>query len=100
MNCVIGVARSRSVDKETDEVLGVIQNDLFTLGADLASPVEVDVPRIDESFVTTLEGFADRFLAPNSFSREAPRPVRFCTSRGRLPDAPKGALWRCQKRSR
>jgi len=51
------------VDKETDEVLGVIQNDLFTLGADLASPVEVDVPRIDESFVTTLEGFADRFLA-------------------------------------
>lgn len=63
LNCVIGVARARANDKEIDEVLGLIQNDLFTLGADLASPSEIDVPRIDESFVTKLEGFADRFLA-------------------------------------
>ncbi len=62
LNCVIGVARARFVDEETDEVLSLIQNDLFTLGADLASPLEIDVPRIDEAFIKTLEEFADRFL--------------------------------------
>src|SRR5262249_180031 len=40
-----------------------VQNDLFTLGADLASPSEIGVPRIDESFITRLEEVADRFLA-------------------------------------
>jgi len=63
LNSVIGVARARSDDKEIDEVLGLIQNDLFTLGADLASPSEIDVPRIEEPFVAKLEGLADRFLA-------------------------------------
>jgi cob(I)alamin adenosyltransferase len=63
LNCVIGVARSRLEDKEIDELLGLIQNDLFTLGADLASPSEIDVPRIGESFVNKLEELADRFLA-------------------------------------
>ena len=62
LNSVIGVARARVNDQEIDEVLSLIQNDLFTLGADLASPSEIDVPRIDESFVTKLEEFADRFL--------------------------------------
>src|SRR5437867_3357582 len=50
-------------DKEIEEVLGVIQNDLFTLGADLASPSEIEVPRIDESFISKLEVLADRFLS-------------------------------------
>jgi cob(I)alamin adenosyltransferase len=63
LNCVIGFARARSGDKEVDEVLGLIQNDLFTLGADLASPSEIDVPRIGESFVAALEEIADRYLA-------------------------------------
>jgi cob(I)alamin adenosyltransferase len=44
-------------------VLGLIQNDLFTLGSDLASPAGIDVPRIGESFVKKLEEFADRYLA-------------------------------------
>jgi len=63
LNCVIGLARARMVDRELDEVLGLIQNDLFTLGADLASPSEIDVPRIEESFTRKLEELADRFLA-------------------------------------
>jgi cob(I)alamin adenosyltransferase len=63
LNSVIGIARARSDDKEIDEVLGVIQNDLFTLGADLASPADIDVPRIGEAFVNVLEELADRFLA-------------------------------------
>lgn len=63
LNSLIGLARATVQDKEIDEVLGMIQNDLFTLGADLASPSEIQVPRIDESFVTELEGLADHFLA-------------------------------------
>lgn len=63
LNSVIGLARAASSDPEIDEVLGMIQNDLFTLGADLASPSEIEVPRINDSFVAELEGLADRFLA-------------------------------------
>lgn len=62
LNSVIGLARAASSDKEIDEVLDMIQNDLFTLGADLASPSEIQVPRIDGSFIEELEGLADRFL--------------------------------------
>lgn len=63
LNCVIGLARAGFADEEINEVLGLIQNDLFTLGADLASPTEIAVPRIDESFVKKLEDLADRFLS-------------------------------------
>ncbi|MFY9570466.1 MAG: ATP:cob(I)alamin adenosyltransferase, partial [Blastocatellia bacterium] len=31
LNCVIGQARAQTCGKEIDEVLGLIQNDLFTL---------------------------------------------------------------------
>lgn len=62
LSCVIGLARAVMHDQELDQTLGLIQNDLFTLGADLASPSEVEVPRIDESLVKKLEALADRFL--------------------------------------
>ncbi len=62
LNSVIGLARVRTQDQEISEILGMIQNDLFTLGADLASPSEIDVPRIDASFVERIEEWADRFL--------------------------------------
>jgi cob(I)alamin adenosyltransferase len=62
LNSVIGLARARLNDSEIDEVLGLIQNDLFTLGADLASPAGIEVPRINESFVKSLEDFSDKFL--------------------------------------
>ena len=63
LNCVIGVSRSRAHDQDIDDVLGLVQNDLFTLGADLASPSEIEVPRIGEQFTKNLEELADRFLA-------------------------------------
>jgi cob(I)alamin adenosyltransferase len=62
LNSFLGLVRSKLSDAEIDEVLGLIQNDLFTLGADLASPAAVEVPRINASFVASLEEFADRFL--------------------------------------
>ena len=63
VNSIIGLARACLRDAEVDDVLGLIQNDLFTLGADLASPSAIEVPRIHESFVETLEQLSDRFLA-------------------------------------
>ena len=63
VNSIIGLARAWLRDAEVDEVLGIIQNDLFTLGADLASRSGIEVPRIQESFVETLEQLSDRFLA-------------------------------------
>ena len=63
VNSIIGLARACLHDPEVDNVLGVIQNHLFTLGADLASPSEIDVPRIQASFVESLEQFSDGFLA-------------------------------------
>ncbi len=62
LNCVIGLARARMQADGIDEALGLIQNDLFTLGGDLASPSDLEVPRIAESFTKRLEELADRFL--------------------------------------
>jgi cob(I)alamin adenosyltransferase len=63
LNSALGVARAYLQDTEVDEILGVIQNDLFTLGADLASPTGLKVPRISAALVKALEDHADRFLA-------------------------------------
>src|SRR5690242_10019914 len=62
LNSLLGLAHSRRSDEQVNEALSVIQNDLFTLGADLASPAEIQVPRIDDSFVNSLERFSEAFL--------------------------------------
>ncbi len=58
-NSVIGLARQHTTG-EADEMLGRIQNDLFDLGADLATP-ESDSPalRITADQVTRLEAEID-----------------------------------------
>jgi cob(I)alamin adenosyltransferase len=63
LNSVIGLARAYLEDAEVDQVLALIQNDLFTVGADLASPIKVEVPRVGESLVKRLEAKSDHFLA-------------------------------------
>ena len=77
-NAVVGLARLTTAtldDREIDAILGRIQNDLFDLGADLATP-QVENPefpplRMVPEQVTRLEGEIDRLnadLAPlNSF---------------------------------
>jgi cob(I)alamin adenosyltransferase len=62
LNSLIGVARAQLGHAQVDDVLSLIQNDLFTVGGDLASPADVQVPRIDESFIKSLEEYADHFL--------------------------------------
>jgi cob(I)alamin adenosyltransferase len=63
LNSVIGLVRSRLQDAEIDEVLAKIQNDLFTVGGDLASPNQFDVPRVQEAFIKALESMSDGFVA-------------------------------------
>ncbi len=73
-NAVIGLARQET-EGEADAMLGRIQNDLFDLGADLATPEESDPKypplRITAAQVERLEGEIDAMnasLAPlNSF---------------------------------
>ncbi len=67
-NAAIGVALA--LGQLPDEVRGVlttVQNDLFDLGADLATPVVPDPKypplRVTEDYVTRLEGWCDRFNA-------------------------------------
>jgi cob(I)alamin adenosyltransferase len=68
LNAVIGLARRHTAETATlDAVLSRIQNDLFDLGADLATPEAADAPttalRIVAGQVTRLESEIDTFNA-------------------------------------
>ncbi|TQR82715.1 cob(I)yrinic acid a,c-diamide adenosyltransferase [Mycobacterium hodleri] len=65
-NAVIGMAiASGGIGGRTAEVLGVIQNDLFDVGADLCTPIveapEYEPLRVTEDQVTQLESWCDDF---------------------------------------
>lgn len=61
LNSALGLARSFLADAEIDSSLSAIQNDLFTVGGDLASPTEISVPRVEEAFISRLEELSDKF---------------------------------------
>jgi cob(I)alamin adenosyltransferase len=64
-NSAIGMARAALGDTEIDEVLANVQNALFDVGADLATPIgskyEKNLVRIDAQDVEALEGMIDRY---------------------------------------
>lgn len=62
LNSWLGLVRVDLADHALDAMLGTIQNELFILGADLASPLTIAVPRIDESHVTGLEETIDALM--------------------------------------
>lgn len=62
LNSTIGLALAHGLSAETAARLAVAQNELFVLGADLATPMEADaawLTRIGEASVTRLEGEID-----------------------------------------
>ncbi|MBS3945580.1 MAG: cob(I)yrinic acid a,c-diamide adenosyltransferase [Melioribacter sp.] len=66
LNSVLGVAVNEITDKELLEAINSIQNDLFTLGSDLASPLEKEnkaftIPRVNSLFVERLEKLIDNY---------------------------------------
>jgi cob(I)alamin adenosyltransferase len=65
LNSVLGIVRSDNADSEIDNIVAQIQNQLFDLGADLATPrsIEKRIKRIEpkdahplEKIIDTLEG--------------------------------------------
>ena len=58
LNSVLGLARSvleaTPVFEQVDQELATIQNDLFILGCDLASPAGTPVPRINEEMIAEI----------------------------------------------
>jgi cob(I)alamin adenosyltransferase len=67
-NAAIGVALALGqLPDRITRVLATIQNDLFDVGADLCTPVRPDPEypalRVEESYVTRLEGWCDEFNA-------------------------------------
>ncbi len=69
LNAFIGLIRSKSIEEKTKNILLTIQNDLFTLGATLATPKEKDIlksgkerlniPKINEQSIRQLENNID-----------------------------------------
>lgn len=55
LNSCLGLAVSWTQDEELVALLEQIQHTLFTVGADLAAPCQVSVPRVEENHVTALE---------------------------------------------
>ena len=62
LNSLLGLARVGLVDQQLDQALGKIQNELFIVGADLASPLTIQVPRVDETHITEMEQLIDALL--------------------------------------
>ncbi|MGH3684095.1 MAG: cob(I)yrinic acid a,c-diamide adenosyltransferase [Pseudonocardiaceae bacterium] len=67
-NCALGVALALgALPQRLVTVLRQVQNDLFDVGADLCTPIIDNPPhpplRIDERYVTRLEGWCDEFNA-------------------------------------
>ncbi|MDZ7765317.1 MAG: cob(I)yrinic acid a,c-diamide adenosyltransferase [Melioribacteraceae bacterium] len=66
INSFLGLAITEISDESIKAVLRKIQNDLFVVGSDLASPREAEKPnskvtRVDASFFETLENEIDKF---------------------------------------
>ena len=63
LNSHIGLAVTEVKDEDVKELLGKIQNQLFALGSDLATPQQEksNVPRITKKFYEEIENSIDHF---------------------------------------
>lgn len=62
LNSLLGLAVAHLQDRDCIDILQEIQHRLFTLGADLASPEEVQVPRVEEGHVLRLESIMESLM--------------------------------------
>ena len=64
LNSVLGIARSKIDDDEINELIRNIQNALFIMGGDLATPEDskFDVPRVDVEMIENLEILIDKYV--------------------------------------
>lgn len=62
LNAHMGLARSSGLDERLAEQLARVQNELFVLGSDLATPGEDErIPRIKAEYITAMEQEIDAF---------------------------------------
>ncbi len=61
LNSLLGLVRAHLKDSPVNRLLAEIQNELFTVGADLASPLEIKAPRIEPEHVARLERAIDEW---------------------------------------
>lgn len=61
LNAILGQARAHELTDKSEQMLHLIQQDLFVLGADLATPHEakVTIPRIEPHHYSKLESWID-----------------------------------------
>lgn len=84
LNAQLGVVRVHLEDADLDDLVHRIQSELFTLGADLATPNPVQSPhlqRVSPPFIARLEGEIDGFEA------ELPRLQSFILPGGSVASA-------------
>lgn len=62
LNSWLGLVVTYLQDEPAREILEKIQHMLFTVGADLAAPLEVKCPRVTEQHVTDLEGVMEGLM--------------------------------------
>jgi cob(I)alamin adenosyltransferase len=67
LNAALGAARARGLHPEIDQLLGAVQEQLFTVGAELATPAGAKahsaVPAVSPDWIAALEIAIDRFQA-------------------------------------
>ncbi len=83
LNALLGVARAQSPDADLDAILQTIQEELFLLGADLATPIDQQnpsVPRMEKERTAGLERMIDR-------TEQTLEPLRFFILPGGHPCA-------------
>ena len=83
LNSVLGVVRADNANSDIDKILGQVQNQLFNLGADLATPranEKKSIKRIEPKDAHALEKFIDS-LEPKL------KPLRSFILPGGLPTA-------------
>lgn len=63
LNSILGISLQYINDREIGDVLNSIQNDLFILGGDLATPsdFEIEIPRIGPEMIKKLEKLIDSY---------------------------------------
>ncbi len=66
LNSILGIVICEVKSEELKALIKSIQNDLFTLGSDLATPLNREnknfvIPRVEEKFVTRTEELIDEF---------------------------------------
>ncbi len=63
LNSILGISLQHISDDEIWDLINTIQNDLFILGGDLATPsnFEIEIPRISPDMIKKLENLIDTY---------------------------------------